>query len=154
LRVIVTQQHLAGRLPPSPARLACVDTESDTIARADDENPAGGAGPDSLAYVLYTSGSTGRPKGGAIESRSAAGFVDWVRRLVSTEGLAGVLAGPSIGFDISVVELFAPLSAGGQVILAKDSLVLPRLPAASAVTLINTVPSAMAALLEMGAVPP
>src|SRR5262249_12357895 len=37
---------------------------------------------------------------------------------------------------------------------AEDPLALPRLPAASAVTLISTVPSAMAALLEMGAVPP
>src|SRR5262249_62114964 len=67
--------------------------------------------------------------------------------------LAGVLVGTSIGFDISVVELSVPLSCGGKVILAENALALPQLPAASEVTLISTVPSVMAELLEQGRVP-
>jgi amino acid adenylation domain-containing protein len=154
VRVIVTRCHLRDRLPPSAAQLVCVDAESAAIARAGDSNPVGGAAPDNLAYVLYTSGSTGRPKGVAVEHHSLAGFIAWIRRLLSAGELAGVLAGTSISFDISALELFAPLSSGGQVILAEDPLELSRLPAASAVTLISTVPSAMAALLEMRALPP
>ena len=65
-----------------------------------------------------------------------------------------MLASTSIGFDLSVFELFAPLSCGGQVILADDALALPGLPAASAVTLINTVPSALTELLRLGRLPP
>ncbi|MCP4658447.1 MAG: AMP-binding protein, partial [bacterium] len=67
--------------------------------------------------------------------------------------LAGVLASTSICFDISVFELFVPLVRGGTVIVAENALELPE-PAAAAVTLINTVPSALRELLRMGDLPP
>ncbi len=151
-RWIVTQSRLAGRLPSSDARCVCVDGEAEVDA--DESNPTDGAGDRHLAYVLYTSGSTGRPKGVAVEHRSAVNFIDWARRTFSPEDVAGMLASTSIGFDLSVFELFTPLSCGGQVILADDALALPGLPAASAVTLINTVPSAMTELLRLGRLPP
>src|SRR6185369_3797699 len=58
-----------------------------------------------------------------------------------------------LSFDLSVFELFVTLSAGGKIILADNALHLPALDAADEVTLINTVPSAMAELLRIGAVP-
>jgi non-ribosomal peptide synthetase component F len=67
--------------------------------------------------------------------------------------LEGVLASTSLCFDLSVFEIFVTLSCGGKIILAKDALQLPDLLAASQVTLINTVPSAIAALLRMKAIP-
>jgi amino acid adenylation domain-containing protein len=106
-----------------------------------------------LAYLIYTSGSTGEPKGVAITHRSAAAFVRWAWEVFPAEDLAGVLAATSIAFDLSVFEIFVPLSRGGTVILAENALELPRLPAAQSVTLINTVPSAMAELARQGAVP-
>jgi amino acid adenylation domain-containing protein len=109
--------------------------------------------PRNLAYVLYTSGSTGRPKGVAVEHRSAVARVRWAGEAYAPEDLAGVLAATSLGFDLSVFELFVPLSRGGAVILADDALALPDLPAKGEVTLINTVPSAMAELLRAGSVP-
>jgi thioesterase domain-containing protein/acyl carrier protein len=45
------------------------------------------------------------------------------------------------------------LSTGGKVIVARNALHLPNLPEKDEVTLINTVPSAIAELLRMGAVP-
>src|SRR6185503_18553189 len=59
----------------------------------------------------------------------------------------------SICFDLSIFELFVTLSNGGKVILAENALQLPELAAAKNVTLINTVPSAMAELVRMNAVP-
>ncbi len=103
--------------------------------------------PRSLAYLIYTSGSTGRPKAVAIEHRSAVALVAWAREVFSAEDLAGVLFATSVCFDLSVFELFVPLSLGGTVILAPDALALPELPAAGRVTLINTVPSAMEQLV-------
>ena len=44
-------------------------------------------------------------------------------------------------------------SAGGKIILAENALYLPTLPAKNEVTLINTVPSAMAELVRMDGVP-
>ena len=63
-----------------------------------------------------------------------------------------MLASTSICFDLSVFELFVPLSWGGTVILADNALQLPELPARREVTLINTVPSAITELLRVGGV--
>jgi amino acid adenylation domain-containing protein len=121
--------------------------------------PPAGAGvrrpvPGNLAYLIYTSGSTGRPKGVAIEHRSACALVRWARGAFGDDELAGVAAATSIGFDLSVFEIFVPLAWGGRVILAEDALAIPDLPAAGEVTLIDTVPSAMDALERSGRVPP
>ncbi len=110
-------------------------------------------GARNLAYLIYTSGSTGRPKAVAIEHRSAVALVAWSERHFSARELAGVLAATSVCFDLSVFELFVTLARGGRVILAADALALPGLPAKNEVRLINTVPSAMAALVESGGVP-
>ena len=105
-----------------------------------------------LAYVLYTSGSTGTPKGVAIEHRSAVALLKWAAEFFTT-GLKGGLASTSVCFDLSVFEIFTPLICGGKVLLAENALALPDLSYADNVTLINTVPSAMAELLRMKAVP-
>jgi amino acid adenylation domain-containing protein len=125
-----------------------------TIAQAADTAPDSGITPDNLAYVIYTSGSTGRPKGVAITHRNAVALIQWAHLFFAPEELAGVLASTSICFDLSIFELFVPLSRGGTVIVCENLLQLPALPAAQQVTLINTVPSAMAELLRFGDLPP
>ncbi|HLK54917.1 MAG TPA: amino acid adenylation domain-containing protein [Chthonomonadaceae bacterium] len=50
--------------------------------------------------------------------------------------------------------MFLPLSVGGKILLAPNALALPQMPARDQVTLINTVPSAIAELLNQGAIPP
>ncbi len=106
-----------------------------------------------LSHLIYTSGSTGRPKGVAISQASAVAMVRWAATVFSPEELAGALASTSVCFDLSVFEIFLPLSCGGTVILADDALALRSLPARDQVTLINTVPSALAALLRLGDLP-
>jgi amino acid adenylation domain-containing protein len=101
-----------------------------------------------LAYLIYTSGSTGCPKGVALEHRNAVAFVSWAQEIFSAEELAGVLASTSICFDLSIFEIFVPLASGGAIVLAENVLELPSLPDASGVTLVNTVPSAMAELVR------
>jgi non-ribosomal peptide synthetase component F len=64
------------------------------------------------------------------------------------EELEGVLASTSICFDLSIFELFVPLSWGGRVLLAETALELPEVAGRGAVRLINTVPSAMAELVR------
>jgi amino acid adenylation domain-containing protein len=130
-----------------------VDGAADEIAAESGENPGAGVTADNLAYVIYTSGSTGRPKGVAIEHRSAATLLHWAREVFGEAELAGVLASTSICFDLSVFELFAPLMCGGKVILVENALQLATSEEAGEVTLVNTVPSAMAELLRLGGVP-
>ena len=74
-------------------------------------------------------------------------------RTFSKRELAGVLGSTSICFDLSIFEIFAPLATGGTVIVADNALALPSLPARDRVTLVDTVPSAMLALLRDRAIP-
>jgi amino acid adenylation domain-containing protein len=151
--VLLTERRLLDRFELSLATPVCVDAEQEKIADERAENLTGGAVAQNLAYVIYTSGSTGKPKGVAIEHRSTVTMLRWAGEVLPHENYAGVLASTSICFDLSVYELFVPLSVGGTVILAENALQLPALPAAEEVTLINTVPSAMAELVRINGVP-
>jgi amino acid adenylation domain-containing protein/non-ribosomal peptide synthase protein (TIGR01720 family) len=151
--VLVTRASARATLPESAARAVLIDAEADAIAGRSAARPEGGADPRDLGYVLYTSGSTGRSKGVAIEHRSAAALVRWAQGVFSPEELSCVLLATSICFDLSVFEIFVPLATGGAVVVAANALALPSLPAREEVTLINTVPSAMAELVRGGNVP-
>ncbi|MFY0567266.1 non-ribosomal peptide synthase/polyketide synthase [Archangium lansingense] len=142
------------QLATGDARVVCLDALPQSFSSLSTSTPTCSATEENLAYVIYTSGSTGRPKGVAISHASATAFLDWSTRTFSREQLAGTLAATSICFDLSVFELFAPLTCGGTVLLARDALALANLPAANEVTLVNTVPSAIAELLRLGAIPP
>ncbi len=149
-RVVVAQGSLVPLLPDFPGEVVeAGDGEDD----GDGFWASGAVHPEQLAYLIYTSGSTGVPKGVAIRHASAVARMAWAARTYRPEVLSRVLAATSVGFDLSVFELFAPLSTGGAVVLADDALALPWLPAAGEVTLVNTVPSAMAELVRAGAVP-
>ncbi|HEU4881896.1 MAG TPA: non-ribosomal peptide synthetase, partial [Longimicrobium sp.] len=93
------------------------------------------------------------PKGVAIEHGSVVALLAWAAELHSAEELGGMLASTSICFDLSVYELFLPLTRGGRVIVVENALSLPASPAAGEVRVINTVPSAIAALLRTGGIP-
>ena len=152
-RVLLTQQHLVNLLPAQEAKLVCVDTEWQAIDAESAENLPCNVTARNLAYVIYTSGSTGRPKGAAIEHRSATIFSQWARESFEPEAFAGTLALSSICSDLSIFELFVPLHWGGKVIVVRDVLHLSQVPATHQVTLINTVPSAINELLQLGYLP-
>ncbi len=134
----------------------CLERDGALIKQQSAGNTINLVSPHHLAYVLYTSGSTGIPKGVAIEQHSPAALIHWAQQVYSTAQLAGVLASTSVCFDLSVFEIFVPLCSGGTVILADNALALPQLPAAiqGQITLINTVPAAIAELLRQQAIPP
>jgi natural product biosynthesis luciferase-like monooxygenase protein/amino acid adenylation domain-containing protein/FkbM family methyltransferase len=153
LHALITTAELRSQLPELDTLVACLDQVGADIAACPASAPTSAVSAANLAYIIYTSGSTGKPKGVAITHRNAAALLAWARPLWSAAELAGVLAATSICFDLSVYELFLPLSTGGAVILAENALALPSLPAAGQVTLINTVPSAIAELARSGGIP-
>jgi amino acid adenylation domain-containing protein len=156
--VITRRERLAGLDLPEWTRPVLLEAGWEE-AKERGSGPIGPIGrigridPDNLAYLIFTSGSTGVPKGVALTHRNASAFLAWAWGVFPPEDLAGVLAATSVCFDLSVFELFATLGRGGKVILAENALALAQHPAAGEVTLINTVPSAMAELLKSGAVP-
>ncbi len=155
-KALLTQQALQERLPDAglPAvlldRLEC--TARLSARPTSNPNPRDlGVTPHHLAYVIYTSGSTGLPKGVAIEHANTVNLLYWALSSFTNEELSNTLFSTSINFDLAVWELFVPLAAGATLTLVRDALELTtrREP----VTLINTVPSAIRALLDAGVVP-
>ncbi|NES17633.1 MAG: amino acid adenylation domain-containing protein, partial [Symploca sp. SIO3E6] len=153
LHVLISDSYSKSRLPESRTPVILFEGGWEVTSAPTPTNPLSKVLPDNLAYVLYTSGSTGRPKGVAIEHRSPVSLLSWAKEVFSNEQLAGVLASTSVCFDLSVFELFVPLSWGGKVILAENALHLLSLPAAEQVTLINTVPSAARELIRSKGIP-
>lgn len=109
--------------------------------------------PGQCAYLIFTSGSTGTPKGVAIDHRAATTFLDWTGEELPVAARVGVLACSSVCFDLSIFEIFLPLSSGGKVILVENALALAELDETDDIQLVNTVPSAMTELVRQGALP-
>ncbi len=114
--------------------------------------------PSRLAYVIYTSGSTGLPKGVMIEHRAAWATVAEINRRWQVGPQDRVLGLSALNFDLSVYDIFGPLSVGGALVLpppeaARDPGVWGALLAEHGVTLWNTVPALMAMQVEYGLPP-
>ncbi len=69
------------------------------------------------AYVLYTSGSTGQPKGVVISQVALMNFLQDMKTQIALISEDKVLAITSISFDISLLEMFLPLTVGSEVVL-------------------------------------
>ncbi|MGB2960773.1 MAG: amino acid adenylation domain-containing protein, partial [Bacteroidota bacterium] len=151
--LLLTQKDLVGGLPEDHPPAVLLDSEWDGIASEKNSDPGVHVLPENLAYVIYTSGSTGRPKGVAIEHRSAVNLVQWASRVFPSEVTENTLASTSICFDLSVFEIFVPLSSGGSVTLVRNALDVLQFGEDSRVTLVNTVPSAIAELVRERGIP-
>jgi amino acid adenylation domain-containing protein len=115
----------------------------------------GSAAPDGLAYVMYTSGSTGRPKGVPVAHASAAGLLAAMQERLGASERDAMLAVTALTFDISVLELFLPLAAGGRIVLASaaeagDATALAGLLRDSGATVMQATPSTWRLLAEVG----
>jgi amino acid adenylation domain-containing protein len=156
--IVITEESLAGELlafqnSGTGTRVVCLERDCEVISHLPQTAPPSAVLAENIAYAIYTSGSTGTPKSVVINHSSAVTMAQWAGEYFTREQLAGVLASTSISFDLSVFELFAPLSVGGTIILAENALQLPTVSATATVTLVNTVPSAMAELVRNGLLP-
>jgi len=145
--LVITTAQLARQLDIAEDKRWCVEEESGSHPAAD---PGLAIGSNRLAYIIYTSGSTGRPKGVAIDHRGAGSLLTWACAKVAEADRSGVLAGTSFCFDLSIYELFLPLTTGHTCILVDHILALETLDQESRamITLVNTVPSAARVLLD------
>ncbi len=102
--------------------------------------------PEDPAIILFTSGSTGEPKGVILAHRGIANRLLWADKRYEFGGDDRVLHKASVAFDASLHEIFAPLIAGGTLVIAPpglqfDSRGLVRLMEDEQVTTAHFVPS-------------
>nr|MDZ8004603.1 amino acid adenylation domain-containing protein [Nostoc sp. DedSLP05]MDZ8100847.1 amino acid adenylation domain-containing protein [Nostoc sp. DedSLP01] len=155
--VLLTQQHLVESLPQHRARVVHLDKDWLLISEFSQENPIADVQPSNIAYVIYTSGSTGQPKGVILSHSNLCNHTFWMQATFPLTKKDKVLQKTPFGFDASVWEFYAPLLAGGQLLIAEpgghtDSAYLLRLIAQQQVTTIQLVPSLLQMLLEQGGI--
>jgi amino acid adenylation domain-containing protein/non-ribosomal peptide synthase protein (TIGR01720 family)/FkbM family methyltransferase len=150
-RVLLTQEHLAARTPSGSHLVVCLDSGWEEISRQPRSAPGLRMDGAHGAYVIFTSGSTGEPKGVLVEHR---GITNTLRRSIQDYGLhpgSRMLQWTSMGFDVSVQEIFSALGSGATLVLTAHQLVGPELLALvreQGITTLTLLPSALAMLPE------
>jgi len=116
VRIVLTQSWLLDEVSRTPGRSTVA---IDTLAplEAPGALPKTPVSPDDLAYVIYTSGSTGKPKGVMVSHASALNTIVDVNRRFGVSGDDRVFGLANLGFDLSVFDIFGPLSVGGCLVL-------------------------------------
>jgi len=109
---------------------------------------------DTPAVLLYTSGSTGKPKGILLSQANLANHVA-AKTAALKLGRERVLQQSSLGFDMSLIQIFSALANGGTLAIVpaewrRDPAQLTALAAREHVSLTIATPSEYAAWLAYG----
>ncbi|AXC11793.1 hypothetical protein ACPOL_2471 [Acidisarcina polymorpha] len=157
---VLTERSLLDSLPPTSARVLCVEDvcgQLDTTASplAPGTFVPADPMPDQLAYVIYTSGSTGKPKGAGVCHRGLLNVVQAIGKDLALEPEQVVLATATIVFDISNLELYVPLTAGATIHLmerhfAGDGPKLIEMIRSTSAALVFGTPTSWRLMLEAG----
>jgi enterobactin synthetase component F len=156
---LLTTTGIAPRLPPHAAACLLLDRPSTPIDldRFADLNPTDAdrirpLAQADTAYVIFTSGSTGRPKGVVISHGNLGNFLAAMQAELALGSGDRLLAVTTVAFDIAALELFAPLLAGGRIVIAprdvvRDPAALAHLIRKAGITIMQATPSLWQALV-------
>ncbi len=155
--VVLTDERSRDRLPPSQARVICLDRDRQLFEKEPEPNPARVNSDDHAAYVIYTSGSTGRPKGVINVQRGLRNRLQWMQATYRLTAEDRVLQKTPFTFDVSVWEFLWPLISGARLVLARpdghrDPEYLIRLIQTAGITTLHFVPSMLAVFLQAAGV--
>ncbi|MET0400290.1 MAG: amino acid adenylation domain-containing protein, partial [Longimicrobiaceae bacterium] len=158
--LVVTEAAVASSLPEFGGEIVALDSTplppAPSPARGEGENggveEASARSHSQLAYLIYTSGSTGEPKAVAVEHGQLAHTLRGAGEVLGLRAADVVAALASVAFDISLLELLAPLLAGAAVRVVPREL--PRDPealvdAAADVTVLHAVPALMRQVVDV-----
>jgi len=154
--ILLTQESLADQLEVTQeTKVLCMDRDGATIAKESVENPALETQPEHLAYVIYTSGSTGKPKGVQLQHNGVVNFLNSMRKEPGLTAQEVLLSVTTLSFDISVLEIFLPLTTGARLELvsretATDGVQLMAALEKSGATVMQATPITWRMLIEAG----
>ncbi|AUG77446.1 non-ribosomal peptide synthetase [Kitasatospora sp. MMS16-BH015] len=138
---------VAGRLP---AGVRHVRPGRDTAPG----RPAGGVGPEHLAYAVFTSGSTGRPKCVLVPHRGLSNHLLAVAELYGLTERDTMAFNAPLTFDVAVWQALTTTLVGGRVhVIDEDTTRDPRslvhCVATERITVLQIVPQVLRAILDM-----
>jgi amino acid adenylation domain-containing protein len=107
------------------------------------------------AYIIYTSGSTGKPKGVVVSHGALANFLLSMAEEPGFKEGESLLAVTTVSFDISALEIFLPLIAGGTVdlvagITSRDPVALVARIEATKPDVMQATPATWKMLIDAG----
>jgi amino acid adenylation domain-containing protein len=156
-RVQVTTAALSGRLGlpvPGPAVLIDEAVPGRPAQSTAAQIAPTSVTPDTLAYISHTSGSTGVPNPVLIEHGGLRAYLRFIAAHCELGPGTSVLQLAPVGYDASIRDIFAPLSAGSRLILLPRSTLLRPDALADAVTeygadaILATTPTFLTALAQ------
>lgn len=112
------------------------------------KNPVQASVLENLAYVMYTSGTTGKPKGVIIKHKNITSLIRWAVSEFSSSNFDVVYASTSHCFDLSIFEMFYPLTIGKKIRVLEDALEIANWLKKDTRILLNTVPTVIRKLLN------
>ena len=118
--VLLTQKRLRAGLAEQRARIVCLDSDWEPIARESDENPINLCQRENLAYIIYTSGSTGQPKGVLVSHGSIADHCREAQRYYELDPSDRVLQFASMSFDLSLEQILPTLIVGARLVVVRE----------------------------------
>jgi amino acid adenylation domain-containing protein len=150
-RVIVTQRAIRDVLGATEATV--LEADADELTASAPERLGVSLHPCSAVYMIYTSGSTGQPKGVVNTHAGVVNRLQWMKPALGLDDSDVFLQKTPFTFDVSVWELFCPLTFGARLVVArpeghKDTAYLCDLVERTGVTTLHFVPSMLEPFLD------
>ena len=139
--------------PPTAAPIPVVDLA--TLPTGPTAEPVLDLPPSATAVTIFTSGSTGRPKAVSVTQGGIATLLNSLRPMLGLGPGDRFVATTTFAFDIALVELLAPVLAGGCVVIADAEQTLDAarqrdLLADSGATALQATPAGWRMLVDAG----
>ncbi|TVZ80783.1 non-ribosomal peptide synthetase component F, partial [Streptomyces sp. BK340] len=120
-RLVLSTSDTEPMALPAGVELVEVAGEQEPPLPVAEGNPEPVTGPDNTAYVVFTSGSTGKPKGVVVTHRPVHNLLNWCYRTFGFGPDDVALCVTSLGFDLSVFDIFGLLGCGGGLYVADEA---------------------------------
>jgi amino acid adenylation domain-containing protein len=118
-KVLISQSSLKEKFKHFPdTTVVLTDSDSKQISGKSTDKVEISITNQSLVYMIYTSGSTGKPKGVKVHHEAVVNFLQSMKKKPGISSDDRLLAVTTLSFDISVLELFLPLTSGAGLIIA------------------------------------
>ena len=157
---IITEANLGEKLKLDRTKILLLDSlVHDPLPQEAELSLKNTILPLNIAYVIFTSGSTGRPKGVQVTHQSLLNFLCSMQKSPGFDKENKLLAVTTLSFDIAGLEIFLPLFAGGEVVIASretaiDGRQLQKVILNRSITTMQATPATWKILLDTAWQPP